>query len=121
MRTRLSRYAKGAPNARRSRFWICRCRRLRRREPRGSRRIGIGGEDCLGLIVAESREGGSALWVDQQLGGPGSFTRPPRSACLGRLGRRSTLTAFIRTAMLASERSEEHTSELQSLRHLVCR
>src|ERR1017187_540342 len=47
MRTRLSRYAKGAPNARRSRFWICRCRRLRRREPSGSRRIGIGGEDSL--------------------------------------------------------------------------
>src|ERR1035438_212318 len=47
MRTRLSRYVKGAPNARRSRFWICRCRRLRRREPSGSRRIGIGGEDSL--------------------------------------------------------------------------
>jgi hypothetical protein len=55
------------------------------------------------LIVAEFREGGSTMRVYQQLGWTGSFTRPHRSACLGRLGRRSTLTAFIRTAMLASE------------------
>src|SRR5262245_65213376 len=65
---------------------------------------------------------------------PGTPCRPARPASCGSTHRlaspsiwkirrqpnaRSTLTAF--SARAISHRSEEHTSELQSLRHLVCR
>src|SRR5262245_64674653 len=60
----------------------------------------------------------------QQAGLPMDFTLPPEIEDL-----RQRTRAFIEEHVLPlesdpenfSERSEEHTSELQSLRHLVCR
>src|SRR5438045_5430447 len=48
--------------------------------------------------------------------------RAPVAAARGAGGARPALDRAARaTAPLGSRRSEEHTSELQSLRHLVCR
>src|SRR5438045_5485430 len=43
------------------------------------------------------------------------------SGCVTRLDRDAPLFAFLRQHLRELSRSEEHTSELQSLRHLVCR
>src|ERR1039458_10450511 len=57
---------------------------------------------------------------------PLTFTRPLDCVCVlstakSRLPLRVRLLLMVSTPRPAEPRSEEHTSELQSLRHLVCR
>src|SRR3989449_6457908 len=47
--------------------------------------------------------------------------RPRRPSTRGRKPRGSTMAYRVRPTVMRSERSEEHTSELQSRLHLVCR
>src|SRR5258705_10318370 len=50
-----------------------------------------------------------------------SASRTTRRASSTRISRRSARSWRLTTSLFPLERSEEHTSELQSLRHLVCR
>src|SRR5262245_65087239 len=49
------------------------------------------------------------------------FARRPRDRALEQLARPLVGLVLVAVRDRARERSEEHTSELQSLRHLVCR
>src|SRR3989441_12878989 len=78
------------------------------------------------LLVLLLGRGGRA----PQRGQHGSTCTVTSSSCRSRLSRSSTSSAMacaaatfasLSTAMVTSARSEEHTSELQSLAYLVCR
>src|SRR5947199_5631784 len=71
-------------------------------EQNGNRRTVDGGTACQALIFV------SATHIDRQFGNPGRED----------VGGEAAENAKIDPAI---NRSEEHTSELQSLRHLVCR
>src|SRR5262245_64661202 len=65
--------------------------------------------------------GKGGLWEDQklmELMSAGGFRRDPVAFYRASL---QTLPNIHRAEPTAAHRSEEHTSELQSLRHLVCR
>src|SRR5205814_9603591 len=52
---------------------------------------------------------------------PTGLSAPERALISATRRRPTTASTISRTPLATSTRSEEHTSELQSLRHLVCR
>src|SRR5438045_8382154 len=84
------------------------------------RRIEVDGEDVKVVAADELRAVGL-------VGGKTSMTRSANSAQQSSFwrylwDRRATIFSLtMRHLLLVAIRSEEHTSELQSLRHLVCR
>src|SRR5262245_62194713 len=56
-----------------------------------------------------------------QLPAPGQRNHNERSRCRNKVGEWQTAYSCTFSPDRTAERSEEHTSELQSLRHLVCR
>src|SRR5207244_13393868 len=72
--------------------------------------------DALPISAGRLRSGTLAGWT-RCGGSPAAADRPPARARAHRMGR----VARDRGRVLALRRSEEHTSELQSPDHLVCR
>src|SRR5258705_1624269 len=72
---------------------------------------GAGKTSVLNCISGLYRGGGTIRFRGQELGG-----RSPHD-----IARRGIARTFQHGELFADMRSEEHTSELQSLRHLVCR
>src|SRR5262245_64929780 len=70
-------------------------------------------------VSASAASAAPGISIMTPMGGSGSAILTPR-----RLSRRDTVVSMSRTWRASATddtRSEEHTSELQSLRHLVCR
>src|ERR1035441_10711383 len=87
---------------------------------------GLRGDHHLGPLAAKvgaGRHDGESLDIEAQpmdaLGTPAVLKRPPLDFGHGHERDASSTPGQIRAIELS--RSEEHTSELQSLRHLVCR
>src|SRR2546425_1506255 len=72
-------------------------------------------------VVAEGPGGHVLLYIDRHLLHEGSTSAFARLAKHGRRVRRPDLTFATADHYVLTSRSEEHTSELQSLAYLVCR
>src|SRR5262245_9807737 len=83
--------------------------------------------DLLDAIIDRSadileRVGGEVDQVSHSIFEPEKEVQQPSyNDVLKTLGRKGDLTSKVRESLVSIGRSEEHTSELQSLRHLVCR
>src|SRR3712207_8402997 len=87
--------------------------------------VTLDGEDVLAMTVDERARAGLFLAMQYPVEVPGvsvsNFLRTAATAVTGQAPKLRSWVKDVRTEMEALERSEEHTSELQSRQYLVCR
>src|SRR5262245_13738362 len=93
----------------------------------GEKQLELQAEQAYAL-GGENRWGGERQWIYSSVASPAKISPSPGDApasaatAVPSSGRSSVLrSSRVRRGASSKTRSEEHTSELQSLRHLVCR